>query len=449
MIDKRRCKAVTRQGEQCWLSAQPGAAYCRLHQRHRKQRRPGFGFWGGLFLAALMLYPQLKLLLQQPKEASKPPLAEKTQRIEPRAVQHGTQHRHTDRQRFTALYDTSMAAYRKQEWHRTIEAASDALNLSLGQPLQREHKKKVLRLVEIKAEAQYQLRFIVEAVQTLEEGRRQLSDHRLEQLHRRAREQLRKNNSERKFKQVATVARNVGIARELVEKVLVVYIFIDDGADSRWSHLDRQFTLAQLRQVQDWYRQRAREYDVDELEFTIRSFDYSRDPYLKHSFRRVSKAEAQQFVLNRIATLNNQPDLYSYLDKLKIETGVDSVMLYLHYNAAARSYASRCFVDYQGRFDPERIHCAEQVFMFEPARNNRSWNRMPLVLAHEGLHLFGADDLYQVEPAERYDPRDIMNYYTRYLNDARVGGATAYSIGWQEELPGELPFNVIERGERP
>jgi hypothetical protein len=68
--------------------------------------------------------------------------------------------------------------------------------------------------------------------------------------------------------------------------------------------------------------------------------------------------------------------------------------------------------------------------------------------AHEGLHLFGADDLYNIDKARDYAVRDIMNHLPRYLFEARIDSITAYAIGWLADQP-EAPFPIEDAGGSP
>ncbi len=66
-------------------------------------------------------------------------------------------------------------------------------------------------------------------------------------------------------------------------------------------------------------------------------------------------------------------------------------------------------------------------------------NRHCSTFAHELLHLFGAEDLYQ--PDERYAlttelyPWDVMCLETRNMDRLSVGEHTAYTLGWTEVVP--------------
>lgn len=55
-------------------------------------------------------------------------------------------------------------------------------------------------------------------------------------------------------------------------------------------------------------------------------------------------------------------------------------------------------------------------------------------VAHEGLHMFGADDLYRL-PVDAGDAADLMGDYCEGFKQTRVGDATAFSIGWTPAAP--------------
>lgn len=80
--------------------------------------------------------------------------------------------------------------------------------------------------------------------------------------------------------------------------------------------------------------------------------------------------------------------------------------------------------------------------LFETARASK-WQRMSYAIAHESMHLLGADDLYNVRMAKFYHPRDIMNYPSRFLSTSTIEGISAYAVGLIEEKP-PTPFDVTE-----
>ena len=106
-------------------------------------------------------------------------------------------------------------------------------------------------------------------------------------------------------------------------------------------------------------------------------------------------------------------------------------MLFLHLNKQARSFAWPCTYRW----------CEEEyTFILEPIKDPR-WQSLHYTIAHEGLHLFGADDLYNIENAKTYATNDIMHYASRYLEDSEIDSLTAYAIGWSDFKP-HTPFPI-------
>lgn len=66
------------------------------------------------------------------------------------------------------------------------------------------------------------------------------------------------------------------------------------------------------------------------------------------------------------------------------------------------------------------------------------------VIAHEVLHLFGAEDFYittsRENLAEQYYPNDIMLWQYSDINQNKLGDCVAYSVGWTNTVP-EVCYN--------
>ena len=97
----------------------------------------------------------------------------------------------------------------------------------------------------------------------------------------------------------------------------------------------------------------------------------------------------------------------------------------LHADVNGRSYAAPSYND-----------TAEEYAYLLNTPIHHSWEGVERLQAHEALHLFGADDLYNLSGGRVYEPRDIMHYRTRYLNAAQIGPLTAFAIGWVGAPPG-------------
>ena len=59
---------------------------------------------------------------------------------------------------------------------------------------------------------------------------------------------------------------------------------------------------------------------------------------------------------------------------------------------------------------------------------------------YEALHLFGADDLYNLKGGRYYAPNDIMHNSARYIEASAIDSITAFGVGWVNRRPHPLPF---------
>ena len=249
---------------------------------------------------------------------------------------------------------------------------------------------------------------------------------------------IERNEQERDDKTTYESTTDAGPAKRLRGRVVVVYVFVDDGKLSRWGTRDRQHALSNLSAVEAWYRQRADTYGVDSLSFVSRNFVYDRDPLLRKALQQLSSREVAiaSDLAGRVAALAGGSTVNSFLQQVIAEENADQALLLLHINKKARSFALPC-----------RLPCwnrAEYAYLLEKPKRN-DWDSILYTQAHEILHLFGADDLYNIASARTYAPRDIMHHIPRYLRTTEIDSITAYAIGWTEHKP-QTPFAVQNTG---
>jgi hypothetical protein len=105
--------------------------------------------------------------------------------------------------------------------------------------------------------------------------------------------------------------------------------------------------------------------------------------------------------------------------------GYDEVgfLVYLPWKTRARAFAEPAHRG--GR------NSAEMAFLF----SKNALSRLSATATHEGLHLFGADDLYRIRGIDTTEQKDIMNAYCYGLGTASIGDSTAYAIGWTDAPP--------------
>jgi hypothetical protein len=243
---------------------------------------------------------------------------------------------------------------------------------------------------------------------------------------------IEKNQAERKLRKTYRDARNTGIAKSLNNKVTIAYFYLDDNRWSKWSNKARITNSNNLKQVITWYKQQAKNYDIDGLTFNTRYFFLRSPKGLGREW--IRKREFFDYASKLLANQLGYRSLHDFVDSMRRENPDDAVAMVFHSNAQARSYAASC---------PKTTNsnCKfEYVMLTEKMNNSASSWATTQTQSHEILHLFGAADLYNIEGAKNYAVTDVMNYYSKELKYASISPLTAWSIGWNE-LP-ETPFVV-------
>ena len=114
-------------------------------------------------------------------------------------------------------------------------------------------------------------------------------------------------------------------------------------------------------------------------------------------------------------------------------------IIYFPVSTEARDFAFMAY-NTQPPDDPEL------GFIFTPIGKNLSteFGHLSVTIAHEALHLFGADDLYRIRGLDKTDQHDVMGEYCSGFKQATLLDATAYSIGWIQTPP-KRPYPFVDR----
>jgi hypothetical protein len=157
-----------------------------------------------------------------------------------------------------------------------------------------------------------------------------------------------------------------------------------------------------------------------------------RHPQIRRSWVRHADWRGAREVADLVARQLGHHNVGALLARAKAQAGAEHVVLLIHLERDARSFASRCYRP----CGP----AAEFAFVLQ-ASGPKAWQGMQYTQAHEALHLFGADDLYPIRDAKFYAPRDIMNYPSRLLAGSTLEPITALATGLRAEPVG-APFAV-------
>lgn len=244
-------------------------------------------------------------------------------------------------------------------------------------------------------------------------------------------ELIRRSQSERGKAAEYRAARDAGPAATLSGRVVIAYLFVDPPGISRWSDSERLHAREVLTRVQHWYQAQAQVHGATAPEFVERVFQV---PLGGGDLPMYSDGRSTRRAAKLLAANLGHDSPGALLRSLARSENADQVMFMVHSPSDGRSFTMYC---------ARRAFCDEEIaILLEPIKGHR-WDRVAYAVAHEGLHLFGADDLYDVRGAIDYSPTDIMNYPSARLGHSEVGKLTAWAVGWRADQP-DAPFTVEE-----
>jgi len=234
--------------------------------------------------------------------------------------------------------------------------------------------------------------------------------------------------------------QNEGSAKSLTGNCLVVNVFIDDRVSS-WSDDEVESVLHYMDDSVLFLENEAARYGA---ELDLYSTDKEHSVYLKTSRNITTSLEEYLWIELLFAdttyrTLEGCVKSYFNLESY------DNWCVMLHIDKNGRSYALPCNSDY---YDHE-IYYSERAVMYYSADTSYEYYSVAGTYAHEMLHLFGANDLYDtnvtddtVKLLEHFFPNEIMRVVYNDLGTQAISPYTAYRVGWIGELT--EPFESIE-----
>lgn len=227
---------------------------------------------------------------------------------------------------------------------------------------------------------------------------------------------------------------NFGTCKTLSGNVSVILFYIDDFESSWTDEETDRFTKNEVEPGLLFLEQEAKKYGV-ELDMTVEK-SYSSIYYKDEVITSVANTGlASADVLWQAATQINYTSSTKMIDSFRNEYKTDEIVCLTMFNKSGTSYALNPTRDADYKIDE---HC----IVFSRELNSTQNSRLGLhasVVAHEILHLYGAEDLYVGSSRERlakkHYPGDIMLSAKYDINENTVRDATAFYVGWTDSVP--------------
>lgn len=236
---------------------------------------------------------------------------------------------------------------------------------------------------------------------------------------------------------------NNGSCYDMTKDLCYFIVHLDDN-ESSWNDEEKNnFIEKKFLVSMDYLSRKGNEYSVT---LCTDYKNYPADDNTKVTYDGIIEAEvvengSQEDILNQVSVSLDYSSPEEMDSALKSELDVSQIAYLLVVNKEGRSYKYSYMTP-----KSEKI---EFCVFFDNAINYNG-TTCCATIAHEILHLFGAEDYYdpygkmpeREKIAKKLYPDDIMLSLPYDVNDAEIGAYTAYSVGWTNTLPEEC--NVLE-----
>lgn len=225
-----------------------------------------------------------------------------------------------------------------------------------------------------------------------------------------------------------------GTCRDLRGEVSVVLFYLDDFESSWTAEEIERFTKNEVLPGLAFLEKEAKKYGVD-LTLTVRR-TYSDIVYPDEVIVSVKQTGSATFnVLKKTASALRYSSDLKMIEAFRSEFGTDEVVCFTLFNKNGTAYAIN---PKRGSDTQAQEHCIVFAYDLGSDRHDPTGSQASIV-AHEMLHLFGAEDFYATPSrkalATKQYPSDLMLGAHYDVRTNRIGDATAFYIGWTDKIP--------------
>ena len=228
----------------------------------------------------------------------------------------------------------------------------------------------------------------------------------------------------------------LGNCKNLKGNPLVVLLFVDDD-ESNWSAEEvTEYTDKYVKEGLAYLEDKAKEWGVY-LNFTVKSYSTPLSDYTLRYDGSVIKDlrinGSSKDVLDQAAYDMGYSSNWELYSKFRTEhkNNDDDVIFLTFLNKAGKSYTRHMISTGQTSYSE---HCV----IFSDYLEGDSFGCKASTVAHELLHLFGAEDFYdgcrEILAYKTY-PKDIMLWMPTEAYENEIGDFTAYTVGWTDTTP--------------
>ena len=239
---------------------------------------------------------------------------------------------------------------------------------------------------------------------------------------------------------------NNGSAKRFIGDSLVVNVFLSDTATS-WNDtaLEEYFRIQDI--AYQYLEEKAAEYGQD---LQITGTDTTDSLFL--TYDSVIPDDLSYYWAYSVFAQNDLISMKDHYQSELADLPYDSISYNFVLNKPGRSFALPSYAVYEGDYET-RITDDDPEFMVlffdeDPDDDYNSYFLTSSTIAHELMHVYGAQDYYYPWDGEdirkelilTYFPYELMLFVPTDVYDAQISALVAYEVGWRESLPEQLVF---------
>ena len=233
---------------------------------------------------------------------------------------------------------------------------------------------------------------------------------------------------------------DLGNCGTLTRNPTLVVLFVDD-AESAWNDtLIQHFQNVQIAKAVEWLEQQAAKYGVPldiQTKYYHGALDNGGKVYYPDTVAHKTD-ESDYDLLESVVGNMGEGTGDQFYAKMRRENGGEDVMFLCMVNKDGLSYARGHADPYSQMLEYAVVYARNADVPAADTLHQKTHNRASVV-AHELLHLFGAEEMY--EPAgrnaiakEKY-LKDVMLWTESFIVRNEITEFTAYCIGWTDTIP--------------
>ena len=220
----------------------------------------------------------------------------------------------------------------------------------------------------------------------------------------------------------------------------LVVLFVDD-AESEWNDtLMQHFQNVQIAKAVEWMEQQASKHGVVleiQTKFYHGMLDNGGRVYYPDTVAHVPD-EGDYDLLETVVANMGEGAGDQFYAKLRRDNGGEDVMFLCMVNKDGLSYARGCADPYSSILEYAVVYARDTDVLATDTLHQKTHNRASVV-AHELLHLFGAEEMYEPEGrneiAKQKYLKDVMLWTESFIVRNEVTEFTAYCLGWTDTVP--------------